>query len=76
MFCRKSVFWDFKIRNSIPITEGSDNGDSDHRDSTVLSFVEFCVLHCFLLCFVLYLVVQVVPLLGMSFCSYIATFSF
>ena len=30
------VFWDFKIRNSIQITEGSDNGDSDNRGSTVL----------------------------------------
>ena len=30
------VFWDFKIRNSVQITEGSDNGDSDNRDSTVL----------------------------------------
>ena len=24
------VFWDFKIKNSIQITEGSDNGDSDN----------------------------------------------
>ena len=31
-FCRKSiVFWDFKIKNSVRITEGSDNGDSDNR---------------------------------------------
>ena len=54
---------------------GSDNGDSDNRGSTVLVFV-FCqvlyfVLFFALLCFVLYLVVQVVPLLGLSFCSYI-----
>ena len=30
-----AVFWDFKIRNSIRITEGSDNGDSDNRGPTV-----------------------------------------
>ena len=29
------VFWDFKIQNSVRITEGSDNGDSDNRGSTV-----------------------------------------
>ena len=26
----QTVFWDFKIRNSVRITEGSDNGDSDN----------------------------------------------
>ena len=31
----QTVFWDFKIRNSVRITEGSDNGDSDNRGSTV-----------------------------------------
>ena len=30
------VFWDFKIKNSIQITEGLDNGDLDNRGSTVL----------------------------------------
>ena len=30
------VFWDFKIQNSIRITVGSDNGDLDNLDSTVL----------------------------------------
>ena len=29
------IFWDFKIRNSVRITESSDNGDSDNRGSTV-----------------------------------------
>ena len=33
------VFWDFKIRNSIRITEGSDNGDSDNRGPTVLTLL-------------------------------------
>ena len=28
----QAVFWDFKIRNSVRITEGSDNGDSDNGD--------------------------------------------
>ena len=31
----QTVFWDFKIRNSVRITEGSDNGDSDNRSPTV-----------------------------------------
>ena len=26
----QGVFWDFKIKNSVRITEGSDNGDSDN----------------------------------------------
>ena len=30
-----TVLWDFKIRNSVRITEGSDNGDSDNRGTTV-----------------------------------------
>ena len=30
------VFWDFKIRNSIRITEGSDNGDLDNWGTTVV----------------------------------------
>ena len=31
----QAVFWDFKILNSVRITEGSDNGDSDNRGPTV-----------------------------------------
>ena len=38
----QGVFWDFKIQNSIWITEGSDNGDSDNRDSTVYMYVCIC----------------------------------
>ena len=30
------ISWYFKIRNSIRITKGLDNGDSDNRGSTVL----------------------------------------
>ena len=26
----QTVFWDFKIHNSVRITEGSDNGDLDN----------------------------------------------
>ena len=33
------VFWDFKIRNSVRITEGSDNGDSDNRGPTVYIYI-------------------------------------
>ena len=29
------IYWDFKIRNSVRITEGSDNRDLDNRGSTV-----------------------------------------
>ena len=29
------ISWYFKIQNSVQITEGSDNGDSDNRGSTV-----------------------------------------
>ena len=32
----QGVFWDFKIQNSVRITKGSDNGDSDNPGSTVL----------------------------------------
>ena len=31
----QGVFLDFKIQNIVRITEGSDNGDSDNRGSTV-----------------------------------------
>ena len=31
----QAIYWDFKIRNSVRITEGSDNRDSDNRGSTV-----------------------------------------
>ena len=34
----QGVLWDFKIQNSVRITEGSDNGDSDNRGSTVLVY--------------------------------------
>ena len=32
----QGVFWDFKIQNSVWITEGSGNRDSDNQGSTVL----------------------------------------
>ena len=35
------VFWDFKIKNSIQITEGLDNRDSDNQGSTVITFNNF-----------------------------------
>ena len=34
----QTVLWGFKIRNSVQITEGSDNGDSDNRGPTVLVY--------------------------------------
>ena len=45
----QAIYWDFKIRNSVQITEGSDNRDSDNRGSTVLNLaVEYirCVIFC------------------------------
>ena len=33
------VYWDFKIKNSVPITEGLDNGDPDNQGSTVLLYL-------------------------------------
>ena len=37
----QGVFWDFKSETSIRITEGSDNGDSDNRGSTVHPFMHY-----------------------------------
>ena len=37
----QAIYWDFKIRNSIRITEGSDNRDSDNRGSTVQCFAMY-----------------------------------
>ena len=33
------VFRDFKIRNNVQITEGSDNGDLDNRGPTVYIYI-------------------------------------
>ena len=38
LWYNQMVFWDFKNQNSIQITEGSDNGDSDNRGSTVYPY--------------------------------------
>ena len=35
----QGVFLYFKIRNSVWITKGSDNGDSDNRGSTVYIYI-------------------------------------
>ena len=35
----QTVFWDFKIQNSVWITEGSDNGDSDNQGPTVYIYI-------------------------------------
>ena len=35
------IIWDFKIQNSVQVTEGSDNGDSDNRSSTVHTKTSF-----------------------------------
>ena len=35
----QTVFWDFKIQNSVRITEGSDYGDSDNRGPTVYIYI-------------------------------------
>ena len=33
------IFWDFKIKISVRITEGLDNGDSDNRGPTVPKYL-------------------------------------
>ena len=40
----QGVFWNFKIQNSVRITKGSDNGDSDNQSSTVHTFRVFKLL--------------------------------
>ena len=35
----QAIYWDFKIRNSVWITEGSDNRDSDNQGSTVYIYI-------------------------------------
>ena len=39
----QTVFWDFKIRNSVQITEGSDNGDSNNRGPIVYIRMYVCI---------------------------------
>ena len=34
-FAENQIMWDFKIRNSVWITKGSDNGDLNNRGPTV-----------------------------------------
>ena len=34
-FAENQIMWDFKIRNSVWITKGSDDGDSNNRGLTV-----------------------------------------
>ena len=41
------VSWYFRIRNSIRTTEGSDNGDSDDRGSTVFPIVFYAWLYVY-----------------------------
>ena len=45
----QGVFWGFRTEISIWITEGSDNGDSDNRSSTVLGCIiknnALCIVH-------------------------------
>ena len=43
----QGVFWDFKIQNSVQITEGSDNGDLDNQGSTVFRILAKLFLHSY-----------------------------
>ena len=44
----QAIYWDFRIQNSVRITEGSDNRDSDNRGSTVLSILcHFMAVFCY-----------------------------
>ena len=40
-----SIFWDFKIQNSVRITKGLDNGVSDNRNSAVLRLKRNTYIH-------------------------------
>ena len=51
----QGVFWDFKIQNSVRITEGSDNGDSDNRGSTAYTYIYIYIYICIYVC--MYMVV-------------------
>ena len=39
----QAVFWHFKIRNGVRITEGLDNGDSDNQGPTVYIYLAIIV---------------------------------
>ena len=42
----QTIFWDFKIQNSVQITEGSDNGYSDNRGPTVHIYIYIYIYAC------------------------------
>ena len=50
----QTVFWDFKIRNIVWITEGSDNGDSDDQGPTIFDPYQcigvLCPSKCIMIC--------------------------
>ena len=52
----QDIYWDFKIRNSVQITEGSDNRDSDNRGSTIYIYIYVCM---YLYVYDVYVYVQV-----------------
>ena len=52
---KQAVSWDFKIRNSVQITKGSDNGDLDNRGPTVYIYIYIYIHICILTWLVLYI---------------------
>ena len=42
----QAIYWNFKIPNSVRITEGSDNRDSDNRGPTVHACISSYVYAC------------------------------
>ena len=50
----QTVFWDFKIRISAWITEGSDNGDSDNRGPTI--YININIIYIYIIFIFIYIV--------------------
>ena len=52
----QAIYWDSKIRNSVPITEGLDNRDSDNRGYTVYIHT---YTHTYYICYELFICMEV-----------------
>ena len=68
------ISWYFKIRNSICITESSDNGDLDNRGSTVYNIytcvcVFVCVCVCVCVCVYIYIYILCKNTFGVKKCG-------
>ena len=55
----QTVFWNFKIRNSVRITEGSDNGDSDNRGPTIYIYIYIYIYVYIYICIYTYIYIYI-----------------